>query len=138
MLSLDPLPQMSDRMEYLLASSQSSQVLDINSVLARREHSIVTHGRLGARTNTLQVLVRRHTLALGKVFQEDINVALEADDVLTVRRQEREDSHLAVRAFEQVPGYAGKLDTLCKRNGLAVGAPCAGRKNVSLSATDAK
>ena len=101
-----------------------SQVLDINSVLASREHSIVAHRRLGARAETLQVLGRGNTLALSEILQENVDVALEAGNVLSVGGQEREDGHLAVRAFEQVPLGASERDAGREGNGLAVGAPC--------------
>ena len=61
-----------------------SQVLHINSVLARREHSIVAHRRLCTRAETLQVLGRGNTLALSEILQEDIDVTLEAGNVLSV------------------------------------------------------
>ena len=103
-----------------------SQVLHVNSILARSESRVAAHRRLGTRTDTLQVLACSHTLALSKVLEEDIEVSLEADDVLLVGWQEREDSHLTVGTFVHIPSRAGEFDTSCERDRFAVGAPCTG------------
>ena len=108
----------------------SSQVLHINGVLRCGKHSIVAQCRFGARTETLQVLVRRDALALSEILQENIDVALEAGDVVSVRRQERVNGHLAVGSLEKVPSDTSELDAFRERNGLAISAPCARERSV--------
>jgi len=115
-----------------ISEPTSSIILDINSVLARTEHSIVSHRRLGTRSKALQVLGRGNALAPSEVLQEDIDVTLEASNALSIRWQERENGHLPVGSFEHVPGRASELDALRERDRLAVGAPCAGARSVLL------
>jgi hypothetical protein len=99
-------------------------IVDLNRVPIGSEHRIATHSRLGASTDALQVLGRRQALALGKVGEEQVDVGVEALDLLAISGQEREDRHGAVGALVHVPFLAGDGGG-CEDFGVALGIPAA-------------
>jgi hypothetical protein len=99
-------------------------IVDLNRVPISSKHRLVAHSRLSARTNALQVLGRRQTLALDEVGEEQVDVGVEALDLLAVGGQEREDGHGAVGALVHVPLLPG--DGGGRENfGVALGVPAA-------------
>jgi len=99
-------------------------IVDLNRVPIGSEHRVATHSRLGASTDALQVLGRRQTLALSKVGEEQVDVGVEALDLLAVGGQEREDGHGAVGALVHVPLLAGNSGGR-EDFGVALGVPAA-------------
>lgn len=91
----------------LQASHTQLSVVDLDRVSVGSEHCVAAQSRLSASTNALQVLGRRQALVLDEVGEEQVDVGVEALDLLAVGGQEREDGHVAVGALVDVPLLAG-------------------------------
>ena len=82
-------------------------VVDLNRVSVGSEHRVAAQSRLGAGTDALEVLGGRQALVLDEVGVEQVDVGVEALELLAVGGQEGEDGHVAVGALVHVPLLAG-------------------------------
>lgn len=115
-----PTPEPNSTQQHLLNLS----VVDLDRVSVGSEHRLAAQGRLGAGTDALEVLGGGQALALGEVGEEEVDVGVEALDLLAVGGQEGEDGHVAVGALVHVPllaGDGGGREDL----GVALGVPAA-------------
>lgn len=125
--SSNPIPdlQYPPQQQYSsINQSTNLSIVDLNRVPSSSEHGVATQGRLGAGTDALEVLGVGQALVLDEVGVEEVDVAGEALDLLSVGGQEGEDGHVAVGALVHVPLLArdggGREDL-----GVALGIPAA-------------
>ena len=117
--NLDPNPR-----THLNSALINLSVVDLNRVSVGSENRVAAQSRLGAGTDALEVLGGRQALVLDEVGVEQVDVGVEALELLAVGGQEGEDGHVAVGALVDVPLLArnggGREDL-----GVALGVPAA-------------